>query len=118
VRKKNKHFKRKYLQELTVSPDCVPGLQPETPQAGLSTHMHTNMHAHSFTHMSIYIYISLYSHVLSLPGSKNAFLLILQSTLFAVRVTEHWRRLPREALQSPCLEILKSHLDMVLRNQL
>ncbi|KAK4826343.1 hypothetical protein QYF61_007452 [Mycteria americana] len=35
-----------------------------------------------------------------------------------VRVTEHWHRLPREVVESPCFEILKSHLDMVLGNQL
>lgn len=34
------------------------------------------------------------------------------------RVTEHWLRLPREAVESPCLEILKTHLDTVLGNVL
>jgi len=29
-------------------------------------------------------------------------------------VPEHWHRLPREAVESPSLEILKSQLDMVL----
>ena len=37
---------------------------------------------------------------------------------FAVRVTEHWHRLPREVVESPSLDIFKSHLDMVLGNQL
>jgi len=41
-----------------------------------------------------------------------------QETLFTVRVTEHWHRFPREAVESPTLEILKSHLDMVLGNRL
>jgi len=34
-----------------------------------------------------------------------------------VRVTEHWHRLPRETVESPPLEIFKSHLDMALGNQ-
>ncbi|KFV81130.1 hypothetical protein N308_05494, partial [Struthio camelus australis] len=37
---------------------------------------------------------------------------------FPVRVTEHWHRLPREAVESPSLEIFQSHLDMVLGNVL
>ena len=37
---------------------------------------------------------------------------------FTVRVTEHCHRLPREAVESPALEILKSRLDMVLGNWL
>jgi len=37
---------------------------------------------------------------------------------FTVRVTEYWNRLPREAVASPSLEILKTHLDAILRNAL
>ncbi|KFV83932.1 hypothetical protein N308_00464, partial [Struthio camelus australis] len=38
--------------------------------------------------------------------------------LFTVRVTEHWNRFPREVVESPSLEIFKSHLDRVLGNLL
>lgn len=31
---------------------------------------------------------------------------------------EHWHRLPREAVESPLLEISKPHLDMTLRHQI
>jgi len=37
---------------------------------------------------------------------------------FTVRVTEHWQRSPREVVESPSVEISKSHLDMALGNQL
>lgn len=29
-------------------------------------------------------------------------------------VTEHWHRLAREAVESPCMKTLKSYLDVVL----
>jgi len=35
-----------------------------------------------------------------------------------VRETKRWHRLPREVVESPSLEILKSCLDMVLGNWL
>ena len=37
--------------------------------------------------------------------------------LFAVRVTEHWHRAPREVVGSPFMELFQSHLDTVLGNQ-
>ena len=33
---------------------------------------------------------------------------------FTVMVTKHWDRLPKEVMESPCLEIFKSSLDTVL----
>jgi len=33
---------------------------------------------------------------------------------FPLRVTEPWPRLPREAVESPSLEIFQTHLDAVL----
>ena len=38
--------------------------------------------------------------------------------VFTVRVTEHCQRLPREVVESPLLEIFKSHLGVVLGNLL
>jgi len=37
---------------------------------------------------------------------------------FPLRVTEHWNRLHRKAVESPSLDIFKTHMDMVLCNLL
>ena len=42
----------------------------------------------------------------------------IRKPFFTVRVREHWHRMPREVVESPSLEVLKIHLDMVLCNQL
>ncbi|KFV76238.1 hypothetical protein N308_01473, partial [Struthio camelus australis] len=46
------------------------------------------------------------------------FCLNKRRTFFTVRVTEHWNRLPREAVESPSLEIFKPRLDNILSNLL
>jgi len=42
------------------------------------------------------------------------FQLNTRKNFFPLRVMEHWPRLPREAVESPSLEIFKTHLDKVL----
>lgn len=44
------------------------------------------------------------------------FYLNLRNQVFSVRVTEHWNRLSREAVESSCLEIFKTQLSMILGN--
>jgi len=44
----------------------------------------------------------------------RSFLLNMKKNFFPLRVTEHWKRLPREVVESPFLEIFKTRLDKVL----
>ena len=46
------------------------------------------------------------------------FLLNMRKNSFTWRVTEHWHRLPREAVESPSLETFRNHLDAILCNLL
>ena len=42
------------------------------------------------------------------------FRLNMRKNFFPLRVPEHWNRLPREAVESPSLEIFQPRLDKVL----
>ena len=42
----------------------------------------------------------------------------MRKNFFTVQVTEHWNRLPEEAMESPSLEIFKIPLDVILCNML
>jgi len=42
------------------------------------------------------------------------FQLKMRKSFFALRVMEHWNRLPGEVVESPSLEIFKTRLDKVL----
>ncbi|KFV85728.1 hypothetical protein N308_08934, partial [Struthio camelus australis] len=46
------------------------------------------------------------------------FHLNMRKNNFSVRVPEHWKRLPREVVESPSLEIFKPRLDVILGNML
>ncbi|KFV79318.1 hypothetical protein N308_13043, partial [Struthio camelus australis] len=48
----------------------------------------------------------------------SKFCLNRRKNFFPVRVTKHWNRLPREAVEPPSLQILKTHLDTILGSML
>ncbi|GAB0181284.1 hypothetical protein GRJ2_000593700 [Grus japonensis] len=46
------------------------------------------------------------------------FHLNMRKSIFTLRVTKHWNRLPRDVVESPSLERFKTHLDAILCNLL
>jgi len=45
---------------------------------------------------------------------QRKFHLNMRKNFFTLRVTEHWNRFPREVVESPSLELFKTHLDKFL----
>ena len=47
---------------------------------------------------------------------EGRFQLDIRKKFFTVRLVRHWKRLPREAVDAPSLEVFKARLDGALSN--
>ncbi|KGL90047.1 hypothetical protein N301_04743, partial [Charadrius vociferus] len=47
---------------------------------------------------------------------EGRFRLNIRRKFFTLRIVSHWKRLPREIVEAPSLEVFKARLDVALGN--
>ncbi|KFQ12815.1 hypothetical protein N330_11472, partial [Leptosomus discolor] len=52
----------------------------------------------------------------SIKLKEGRFRLDIRKKFFTMRMMKHWKRLPREAVDAPSLEVFKARLDGTLRS--